>query len=66
MHSLKPLKRAFDVEGFGFLAIERKSDHALIGGASLSKPGKEVPREYPVEIGWILRRPFGGKDMPQR
>jgi len=29
--------------GFGFLAVERKADGALIGGAGLSRPGREVP-----------------------
>lgn len=41
-------------EGFGFLAVERKADGALIGGAGLSRPGPEVPGDFPLEIGWIL------------
>jgi RimJ/RimL family protein N-acetyltransferase len=44
-------------EGFGFLAVERKVDGALIGGAGLSRPGPEVPGNFPLEIGWILGRP---------
>lgn len=45
-------------EGFGFLAVERKADGALIGGAGLSRPGPEVPGDFPLEIGWILGRPY--------
>ncbi len=45
-------------EGFGFLAVERKADGALIGGAGLSSPGPEVPGDFPLEIGWILGRGY--------
>jgi RimJ/RimL family protein N-acetyltransferase len=45
-------------EGIGFLAVERKSDGALIGGAGLSRPGPEVPGNFPLEIGWILGRSY--------
>lgn len=44
--------------GFGFLAVERKEDGALVGGAGLSTPGPEVPGGHDIEIGWILGRPF--------
>ena len=45
-------------EGFGFLAVERKADGALIGGAGLSRPGPEVPGNFRLEIGWILGRTY--------
>jgi len=45
-------------DGFGFLAVERKADGALIGGAGLSRPGEEVPGNFPLEIGWILGRAY--------
>lgn len=45
-------------DGFGFLAVERKADGALIGGAGLSRPGPEVPGNFPLEIGWILGRAY--------
>jgi RimJ/RimL family protein N-acetyltransferase len=45
-------------DGFAFLAVERKSDGALIGGAGLSPPGPEVPGDFPLEIGWILGRAY--------
>jgi RimJ/RimL family protein N-acetyltransferase len=44
--------------GFGFVAVERKADGALVGGAGLSRTAPEVPGAYPVEIGWILGRAF--------
>lgn len=43
-------------DGFGFLAVERKADGTLVGGAGLSRPGPEVPGNFPLEIGWILGR----------
>jgi RimJ/RimL family protein N-acetyltransferase len=42
--------------GFGFVAVERKADGTLVGGAGLSRPGPEVPGEHPAEIGWSLGR----------
>ncbi|WP_202964619.1 GNAT family N-acetyltransferase [Inquilinus limosus] len=45
-------------DGFGFVAVERKEDGALVGGAGLSRPGPEVPGRHPAEIGWILGRAF--------
>jgi RimJ/RimL family protein N-acetyltransferase len=44
--------------GFGFVAVERKADGALVGGGGLSRPGPEVPGDHPAEIGWILGRAF--------
>jgi len=43
--------------GFGFLAVERRSDGALIGGAGLSWT-HDVPDGPAVEIGWMLGRQF--------
>jgi len=49
----------FDAEGFGFLAVERKSDGVLIGGAGLSRPGPGIPGGGDqVEIGWILGQAY--------
>ncbi|HEV7319109.1 MAG TPA: GNAT family N-acetyltransferase [Ensifer sp.] len=44
--------------GFGFLAVERKTDGALIGGLGLSTAGDEIPGGPHVEIGWIFARPY--------
>ncbi|WP_315832287.1 GNAT family N-acetyltransferase [Bradyrhizobium prioriisuperbiae] len=44
--------------GFGFLAVQRELDGALIGGAGLSRPGPEVPGSHEAEIGWILGRAY--------
>jgi RimJ/RimL family protein N-acetyltransferase len=46
------------LHGFGFVAVQRKSDGALIGGAGLSRPGDEVPDAHAVEIGWIFGRDY--------
>jgi RimJ/RimL family protein N-acetyltransferase len=46
-----------DRHGFAFLALERKEDRALIGGAGLSWTDI-VPGEPAVEIGWILAYRF--------
>jgi RimJ/RimL family protein N-acetyltransferase len=43
--------------GFAFLAVERREDGALAGGAGLSWT-YDVPGGPAVEIGWILGRPF--------
>ncbi|WP_419178154.1 GNAT family N-acetyltransferase [Ensifer adhaerens] len=56
--------------GFGFVALERKADGALIGGLGLSHAGDEIPGGPHVEIGWILARPYwrqgarSGKHLP--
>ena len=43
--------------GFGFMAVERKSDGALIGGAGLSHV--DLPPTGPtIEIGWIFGRQY--------
>ncbi|WP_137152481.1 GNAT family N-acetyltransferase [Devosia sp. FKR38] len=46
-----------DRQGFAFLALERRDDGALIGGAGLSITD-DVPGGPAIEIGWILGRPF--------
>lgn len=43
--------------GFAFLAVERRWDGALLGGAGLSITD-DVPGGPAIEIGWILGRPF--------
>ncbi len=43
--------------GFAFLALERRENKALIGGAGLSWTN-DVPGGPAVEIGWILGRAF--------
>lgn len=45
-------------DGFGFLAVERLEDGALVGGAGLSRPDPAALRAWPLEIGWILGRAF--------
>lgn len=44
--------------GFAFMALERKTDAALVGGLGLSIAGDEIPCGPHVEIGWILGRAY--------
>ncbi|HEV7304896.1 GNAT family N-acetyltransferase [Ensifer sp.] len=44
--------------GFGFVAVERRHDGALVGGLGLSRTGDDIPGGPHIEIGWILARPF--------
>ncbi|HWA90179.1 MAG TPA: GNAT family N-acetyltransferase [Rhizomicrobium sp.] len=46
-----------DAHGFGFLALESRTDGALIGGAGLSWT-EPVPDGPAVEIGWILAKRY--------
>jgi RimJ/RimL family protein N-acetyltransferase len=53
------------VDGFSFLAVERKADGAFIGetGLTLLDPAVRdtMERPCPVEIGWFLGRPYWGQ-----
>lgn len=49
-------------DGFGFVAVERKADGLLVGGAGLSRPEPLALQEWPLEIGWILGRAYWGQD----
>lgn len=48
-------------DGFGFMAVERKADGVLIGGAGLSRPEPAALQAWPLEIGWILARAVWGQ-----
>jgi RimJ/RimL family protein N-acetyltransferase len=48
-------------DGFGFMAVERREDGVLIGGAGLSRPEPATLQAWPLEIGWILGRDFWGQ-----
>lgn len=54
-------RRALDMHGFGFIAVERKSDDALIGGIGFSWTDDEIPGGRQIEIGWIFGRPYWGQ-----
>jgi RimJ/RimL family protein N-acetyltransferase len=49
--------------GFGFVAVERKGDGALIGGLGFSWAAPEVPNGPHVEIGWIFGREYWGQGL---
>ncbi len=46
----------WQLRGYGFWAVERKSDHALIGRIGLNNP-----EGWPgLEVGWTLGKPYWG------
>ena len=49
--------RHLDEHGFAFLAVERRDDGALVGGAGLSWTD-DLPGGPAIEIGWILAHRF--------
>jgi RimJ/RimL family protein N-acetyltransferase len=49
--------------GFGFVAVERRSDKALVGGLGFSWAAEEVPNGPHVEIGWIFGRQYWGQGL---
>ena len=48
-------------DGFGLLAVERKSDGALIGDVGIIPIVMPIRGTPPVEIGWLLGRQFWGQ-----
>jgi RimJ/RimL family protein N-acetyltransferase len=49
--------------GFGFVAAERRSDGALIGGIGFSRTGPELPASPAIEIGWIFGSQYWGQGL---
>lgn len=47
-------------DGFGLLAVERKSDGVLIGDVGLVPVDMPIRGKPPVEIGWFLGQQFWG------
>ncbi|MEO6178271.1 MAG: GNAT family N-acetyltransferase, partial [Devosia sp.] len=56
---------ALAADGFGFLAIERKSDGAFIGDAGLTRIDAAtravMPNPGDIEIGWLLGKAYWGQ-----
>lgn len=50
----------FAAHGFGFGAVERRSDGALLGMVGLKWVTPEAPCAPAVEVGWRLGRPYWG------
>ncbi len=48
-------------DGFGLLAVERKSDGALLGDVGIIPVGMPVRGNPPVEIGWLLGQQYWGQ-----
>jgi RimJ/RimL family protein N-acetyltransferase len=51
------INAAYEAQGFGFLAVERRSDGVFLGACGLSKE-KWYPDD--LEIGWRLARAYWG------
>lgn len=51
----------YERDGFGFLAVERKSDGVLIGDVGLVPVIMPVRGKPPVEIGWLLGKQYWGQ-----
>lgn len=47
-------------DGYGFLAVERKSDGAFVGDVGVARLDFHVPGDPRNEIGWLLGREFWG------
>jgi RimJ/RimL family protein N-acetyltransferase len=47
-------------DGFGLLAVERKSDGALIGDVGIVPVDMSIRGNPPVEIGWLLGKQYWG------
>lgn len=54
-------EQALDEQGFGFVAVERQADHALIGGIGFSWTDEEIPGGRQIEIGWIFGQQYWGQ-----
>ena len=48
-------------DGFGLLAVERKSDGALIGDVGIVPVDMPIRGNPPVEIGWLLGKDYWGQ-----
>lgn len=48
-------------DGFGLLAVERKSDGVLIGDVGIIPVGMPIRGNPPVEIGWLLGKEYWGQ-----
>jgi RimJ/RimL family protein N-acetyltransferase len=59
--TLDRLIAGYEADGFGFLAVERKSDGALIGDVGIKPVHMSLRGEPPIEVGWLLGRPFWGQ-----
>ncbi|QXI40672.1 GNAT family N-acetyltransferase [Pseudomonas xantholysinigenes] len=55
---IEDCQRHLRTHGFGFVAVERQADGALVGGLGLSRTEDEIPGGPHVEIGWIFGRPY--------
>jgi ribosomal-protein-alanine N-acetyltransferase len=58
---VRRIEATIDAEGYGFWAVERRSDARFIGMVGLSPVRFAVHFAPTVEIGWRLARPYWGR-----
>lgn len=60
---IERVKRHIDEKGWGWWAVEQKSDGAFVGALGLMATNMDVYFSPCVEIGWRLNRQFWGKGL---
>ncbi len=58
---LQRCRQGIAERGWGFWALERRTDGALLGLLGISPVSSDLPFAPAVEIGWRLDRPYWGK-----
>ena len=59
--NLDRLIARYEEDGYGFLAVERKSDGAFIGDVGIKPVHMPLRGAPPIEIGWLLGRQYWGQ-----
>ncbi|GLQ18932.1 GNAT family N-acetyltransferase [Maritalea porphyrae] len=63
---LQSCNERFEKNGFHMMAVERKSDGALLGLAGCGRLPYDVPGPSDVEAGWLLRQAILGQRLRNR
>ena len=63
---LERCRQGITERGWGFWALERRTDGVLLGLLGISPVAPDLPCAPAVEIGWRLDRPYWGKGYASR
>jgi len=63
---LERCRQGIAERGWGFWALERRTDGVLLGLLGISPVAPDLPCAPAVEIGWRLDRPYWGKGYASR
>jgi RimJ/RimL family protein N-acetyltransferase len=55
--------RHWDEHGFGHWAVVEGETDAVIGGSGAAHPTSIPALADGIEVGWVLRRPYGGRGL---